>query len=107
MLSFFQEPELAILHHILLGIQLLLVGKQNDIDIGIVLPDLLQGIQAIDLTVQIVIQDHDGRIHIQVLNAGLPLRIEIDVRCEGLQFLSDECLVDEVIFYYKDPWLCL
>jgi hypothetical protein len=103
----FQEVEASVLQEYFFGIQTFLTGEQDHIYIRIDVPHALEGVQAIHLPVQVIVQDDDGGTFIQFGNTGFPIGIKMNVVAEGLQLFSDKALIDDIVLDDKNDWLLI
>jgi hypothetical protein len=93
------------LHENLFCVETFLAGKQDHVNVGVEVPDPLEGIEAVHLAVEIIIQDNDGRTFAEIRNAGFSVGIEVEIATESLELLSDKALIDNVIFDHENNGL--
>ena len=97
-----QEFEASILQENFLGIQTFLAREQDHVHMGVDVPHPLERIQTVHLTIQVIIQDDDGRMLVQLGNTRFPIGVKMNVAAQRLQFLCYQTLIDDVILDDED-----
>lgn len=68
-------------------------------------PHLLKRIEAIQLTIEVIIHHDDRRTLVQLVKARLPVSIKIDVAANRFKLFSDKVLINQVILDDENNWL--